>query len=222
MIKNKNIAPDAAISVTKTDLATSTTTFTNKTLTAPVLSGSVTGTYTLAGTPTITSPAINGATIGGVSTMSAGNIDGDIKRCTSDVTWATGAGSTTLANITGLTSIALVAGATYAFDVNLQTNCSTNGGISVAFKYTTATLTSIQLNATTIAAASLANARNTTTTDATKFVDNKTAAWLNVRLTGTMVVNAAGTLAVQAAQNTDHADTTTVYAGSTARFTRIA
>lgn len=37
-----------------------TDTLTNKTLTAPVLGGSVTGTYTLAGTPTITSPAING------------------------------------------------------------------------------------------------------------------------------------------------------------------
>lgn len=36
--------------------ASSTQTFTNKTLTAPVLSGSVTGTYTLAGTPTVTNP----------------------------------------------------------------------------------------------------------------------------------------------------------------------
>jgi len=39
---------------------TSKQTLTNKTLTAPVLSGTVTGTYTLAGTPTITSPLING------------------------------------------------------------------------------------------------------------------------------------------------------------------
>lgn len=37
----------------------------NKTLTAPVLSGSLTGTYTLAGTPTITSPAISGPTFSG-------------------------------------------------------------------------------------------------------------------------------------------------------------
>lgn len=36
-----------------------TDTLTNKTLTAPVLGGSVTGTYTLAGTPTITSPTIS-------------------------------------------------------------------------------------------------------------------------------------------------------------------
>lgn len=42
-----------------------TQTLTNKTLTAPVLSGSVTGTYTLAGTPTITSPTISGPTLSG-------------------------------------------------------------------------------------------------------------------------------------------------------------
>ena len=46
-----------------------TQTLTNKTLSAPVLSGSTTGTYTLAGTPTITSPIINNAT--GVSALIA-------------------------------------------------------------------------------------------------------------------------------------------------------
>lgn len=45
--------------------ATGTQTLTNKTLTAPVLGGSVTGTYTLAGTPTITAPAITTPTITG-------------------------------------------------------------------------------------------------------------------------------------------------------------
>ena len=45
-----------------------TQTLTNKTVTAPVLSGSITGTYTLAGTPTITSPTITGASI---STMAS-------------------------------------------------------------------------------------------------------------------------------------------------------
>ena len=44
-----------------------TQTETNKTLTAPVLSGSVTGTYTLAGTPTLTSPTINTPTITGAT-----------------------------------------------------------------------------------------------------------------------------------------------------------
>lgn len=40
-----------------------TDTLTNKTLTAPALGGSVTGTYTLAGTPTITAPTITLATL---------------------------------------------------------------------------------------------------------------------------------------------------------------
>lgn len=40
---------------------------TNKTITAAVLSGSFTGTYTLAGTPTITSPTITGATVTGAA-----------------------------------------------------------------------------------------------------------------------------------------------------------
>jgi hypothetical protein len=41
---------------------TDTQTLTNKTLTAPVLGGTVTGTYTLGGTPTLTNPVINGFT----------------------------------------------------------------------------------------------------------------------------------------------------------------
>jgi hypothetical protein len=63
---------------------------------------------------------------------------------------------------------------------------------------------------------------NTTTTDQTKYVDNKTAAWLHVRLTGTLTVGTAGTVAVQAAQNTSHIDATSVYIGSKATFRRIA
>src|SRR3990167_672614 len=88
-ISNAQIASDAAISYSKlsltgailnADLAGSiaatkisntaatlsdTQTLTNKTITAPVLSGSITGTYTLAGTPTITSPTITTPVITG-------------------------------------------------------------------------------------------------------------------------------------------------------------
>lgn len=42
-----------------------TQTLTNKTLTAPILGGTITGTYTLAGTPTITAPAISNPTVTG-------------------------------------------------------------------------------------------------------------------------------------------------------------
>lgn len=47
-----------------------TDTLTNKTLTAPVLSGTITGTYTLDGTPTIDNPTLSG-------TMSGGTVNAD-------------------------------------------------------------------------------------------------------------------------------------------------
>jgi len=46
----------------------STQTLANKTLTAPVLSGTATGTYTLGGTPTISSPTISAPTLSGTAT----------------------------------------------------------------------------------------------------------------------------------------------------------
>lgn len=219
MIKNKNIAPDAAIAGSKIS-----GTLTGNTLASPVLSGSVTGTYTLAGTPTITAPAITAPTITGASSISGGTIgamiNSDIKRCS---TATVADQTTTLANITGLTGIALVASGVYDFEVDIQCTSTTNAGIGLAFKFTTATLTSIQCKATALAASSVANAAQTTTaTDAFLHFNSKTAAWLQVRLKGTMVVNAAGTVAVQMAQETSHTDVTTVLVGSTARFTRIA
>ena len=60
-----------ALDTTKVADLTTAQTFTNKTLTAPVLGGSVTGTYTLAGTPTLTSPAVNTATVTGAITKPA-------------------------------------------------------------------------------------------------------------------------------------------------------
>lgn len=51
---------------------TATQTLTNKTLTSPVLGGTVTGTYTLGGTPTITAPTITGNWGGG--TMTSGTV----------------------------------------------------------------------------------------------------------------------------------------------------
>lgn len=54
-----DFATSPTVAGTSIPTASSTQTLTNKTLTAPVLSGSVTGTYTLAGTPTLTAPTIN-------------------------------------------------------------------------------------------------------------------------------------------------------------------
>jgi hypothetical protein len=150
-------------------------------------------------------------------TMS-GAIASDTKRCSAQVDRVS---STTLTNITGLTGFSLVAAATYAYDIDLQVVCTANSGINVAFKYTTLTLTSIQSANTAVVAAGLAYARTTTATDQFLLIDSA-AVVLNVRLTGTMVVNAAGTLDVQIAQKASHGDTTSAFVGSTATFTRTA
>ena len=65
---------DSGIAYTALATLAGTETLTNKTLTAPVLSGTITGTYTLAGTPTLASPVMSGTitgtyTIGGTPTF---------------------------------------------------------------------------------------------------------------------------------------------------------
>ena len=177
--------------------ASSTQTLTNKTLTSP----------------TITSPTITGAAL-------SGSIDSDVKVLAATETRDQ---TTTLATITGMT-YTLVAGATYEFDIELPITCTTNGGIAVGFGYTTLTLTSIRANfyvATAADNSTAVSGTSTTTTTATKFVNTKTAAYTLVRLTGTLVVNAGGTLAVQSAQETSHVDVTSMLIGSRARFTRV-
>lgn len=80
-----------------------TATLTNKTLTAPVLSGTVTGTYTLGGTPTISSPTISSPTLSG-TTAGTYTLGG-----TPTITNATLTGTTTLTGGT-LTGSSIVDG----------------------------------------------------------------------------------------------------------------
>lgn len=163
---------------------------------------------------TLTSPTITGATI-------SGEIDSDLKVLAASAAITT---SATLAALTGF-SWTVVAAGTYVFEVNLPATMTTNGGLSVAFKYTTATLTSIQVQtyaATGTDNGTAVSTQSTTTTDQTKFFDSKAAAYTLVNLKGSFVVNAAGTVAVQVAQNTSHSDTTTVLAGAFAWMKRVA
>lgn len=159
---------------------------------------------------TLTSPTITGA------------ITDTIKFCSTQFDAVTGTTGATLTNIVGLTGFSLVAGATYAFEIELSGVSTTNCGIKLGFKFTTATLTSLESKAVAQAAASVALVHSTTATDAATLIGTNAAAWLGVRLTGRIVVNAAGTLAIQAAQNAAHADTTSVFVGSWAKFTRTA
>lgn len=146
---------------------------------------------------------------------------GQQKNVTTQFDAVTGTTGATLTNLVGLTGFDLAAGATYAFEIWLSGVSTANSGIKVGFKYTTATLTSLLSLATAHAAASTATAQTTTATDQATLFGSNAAAWLGVRLTGQIVVNAAGTLALQAAQNAAHADTTSIYAGSFMRLSRI-
>lgn len=166
-------------------------TLTNKTLTAPVITG---------------------------STQSA-VVNSDDKVLAATVTYTTNVAST----LTGY-SWSVVAGATYVFEVNVPVTMTTNGGLTLSFKLTTATLTSIQYQSYASTAADNSTAvstQGTTTTDATKVFDSKTAAYTLVIVKGSMVVNAAGTFAWQAAQNTTNSDTTSVLLGGYAKMERV-
>src|SRR5205814_192102 len=65
--------------------------------------------------------------------------------------------------------------------------------------------------------------QSTTTTSGTKYFDSKTAAYTLVTLKGSLVVNAGGTLAVQAAQNTaaGGGDASAVLLGAYGTFRRV-
>lgn len=132
-------------------------------------------------------------------------------RVTSDVTYTSTAA---LANITGLT-VNVAAGRTYSFEAYLSFTDAAAGGIQAAIAGT-ATATAIEYDGWIIdsgangikgntQATSLGTAVATATTTGTAGV---------VLIKGTITVNAAGTLTVQAAQNTSNGTPTTIKRGS--------
>ncbi len=164
--------------------------------------------------------ATTGLTITGALTATSGTISGvtsaDIKKCSAQTDSIT----TVLANVTGLTAQTLVAGATYRFRCVLPGTADGTSGIKYAFKYTTATLTSIESTGKGYTASAVAVQHTTTTTDATLLFDQGAAVIL-VELAGTLVVNAGGTVALQIGTHTG-TTTCSCYLGATMEFTRIA
>jgi hypothetical protein len=158
---------------------------------------------------TITSPIITSPTLSSITNLDKRVLAAD----------ATAASNATLASLTGF-SWTLTAAGTYAFRIGGKVGMTTNGGLAMAFKYTTLTLTSIIVNATQRTASVFALTQSTTTTDQTKFIDQKAVVYIHVELAGSLIVNAGGTLAVQFAQNTSHIDTTTVFKGFVGEFVR--
>lgn len=185
--------------------------------TIPTLTGNgsvvgTTATQTLTN-KTLTAPTISAPTITGVGST-------QFKFATTEFVAVTGTTGATLTNVVGLTGFALDAAGIYEFEVHLATVGTTNSGVKVGFGYTTLTATSIQSTAVGSAASAVVTQMTTTsTTGMTLF--GSTTATMDVLIKGRLIVNAAGTLAVQAAQNAAHADETKVLVGSFARFTKI-
>jgi len=186
------------------------------------------GTETLTG-KTLTSPAINTPTIVAPVVSGAGShsaqIDQDIKVLAADFEMVTGGVGSTLANVTGL-SWSVIAGATYRFRLVIpKVVMTTNAGLKLAFKLTTATLTSLNLrvrSSTDTDNTGAVSVNHTTATDQATWVSQKAVVYTTIEVEGSFVVNAAGTIAVQAAQETAHADTTTIVKGAYAELKRAA
>lgn len=135
---------------------------------------------------------------------------------TSDLTKTS---DTTLATVPGL-SLALTAGKTYSCFGHLRVSAGAAGGVKVRIATSdtlTGTFTAFNganYNGTTI------NAR-TSAANLTTNIGAATAVSTDIDLSGSIVVNAAGTIVVQAAQNASDAATTTIGQGSTFACLRV-
>lgn len=156
-----------------------------------------------------TGGSITGATI-------SGTISGNTVRCTTQLDKTT---SATLANIVGL--VQTVVPGTYEFEIHLTGVATANGGMKAAFKYTTAVASVINASAYAFTASAVAVAQATTATDQASILASTTAI-IGVIIKGTVVVTTGGTMQLQFAQNASHSDTSSIYVGSTMKFTRIA
>lgn len=117
---------------------------------------------------------------------------------------------TTLANITGITRD-VEAGRVYDFVATLETTSNASGGVKAAISGT-ATATSITYSCFTTDSGTTVQTRATALGTACGGVTAVTAATIVIR--GTIVVNAAGTLTVQFAQNASNGTASSVLANA--------
>lgn len=146
-------------------------------------------------------------------TLSA-NINADTKRCG---TQNDNAGAT-LSNVVGL--VQTVVAGTYKFNIKLSGLADGTGGVKIAFKLTTAVITSWDTVAKGYTASAVAVQHNTTTTDQTLLFD-QAAAVIAIDVEGIVIVGTGGTMQLQHAQHTANG-TSSIYVGSSMTFTRMA
>jgi hypothetical protein len=132
-------------------------------------------------------------------------------RVTSDVTFTS---TTTLATVTGLT-VNVAAGRTYSFVAELSWTDAAAGGLQLAMAGT-ATATNIIYDGYIIDSGANGIKGNAQATALGGVVASATTTGTagHARISGTITVNAAGTLLVQAAQNTSSGTATTIKRGS--------
>lgn len=129
--------------------------------------------------------------------------------------------STTLVNVAGMVTDTLQP-ATYSFRIVIPTVCTANNGSKFALKWGTASMiTSAEYQAMAFTASAVAVTRGTTATDATLLCDNASAVVIKVIIEGILVVAVAGTLQLQAAEHTSHADTFSVLKNAFMEFSAI-
>lgn len=131
----------------------------------------------------------------------------------------TATSNVTLANVTGLVTPTLVAGATYDFEAVLYTTSNVAAGINCAVNVSTAP-TAIKAEAIVYDAAAIKAQTRTTTNGASVGAVTAVTNAL-VRIIGTITMNTAGTVAIQFAQNVSNAAASTVLTGSTLTLTRL-
>ena len=125
--------------------------------------------------------------------------------------------TTVIANITGL-SVNLTSTGTYTIDAHVVCTGAANAGIKVAFS---GTATATSLNASTWAWNGTTLNTMTNITALSSNLAATTTANTDVIVKGSIVVNAAGTLTLAAAQNVLQASNTTFVAGSTMNVQRV-
>lgn len=194
---------------------------TNYTLTLPAANAnvlaSVTAVPAATGTPSSTTYLRGDGTW---ATPSGGSLsDPTMTYLTSAVSYTS---NTTLANVTALSQSVVASGA-YRFEVDLYLT-SAGGGLNVEMNGTATATTFVSQTAMFLGAGGLSNS-NSGTANATSLAT--AAGFANTgsthcKITGSIIVNAAGTLTVYAAQASSSATATTIAVGSSMTLIRMA